>query len=200
MLARYGAESPQLASYILEWSQACAKSSVTGSEDGAPAQARARLAEFCAGVSPLSDVEAANLYKKTARIAFSTKLSEVESAQGVDAALNFAEDYIASAEDPFSMQAGLDYLERIDVLSPPPTLQNAKTRQRMREIYGMARDSYICDAYDGCSASHPLSAKYCLETNCPTLTDYRHQVANHLSRSDLTAFNWYIDAIRSYAR
>lgn len=198
LLARYGPESPQLASYVLEWSHACAQDLSRAEADaGGSSQAGAIMREFCKGVAPISDVESVNIYKQSVRTEFSMKLSQIERTQGVDSALDFAESYIKQAQDPYSVRAGLDYMVRAEVLSPPPSERSVGSERRLREIYEMARDSYICDLYGGCSATSPVSARFCLEVKCPHVTGYRQQVGNQLSRSDLSAFNWYVNAIRT---
>lgn len=198
LLARYGAESPQLASYTLEWSHACAESlSIDDAAGDGSIQAVAIMREFCAGSVPINDVDGAKIFKKTARTEFAMELSQIEMAHGVDSAIDFAEKYIRSAQDPYSVRVGLDYMARTGILFPPASERSVRSEQRLREVYGMARDSYVCDIYGGCSATSPVSARFCLEVKCSHLADYQRQVGSQLSRSDLSAFNWYLSAIRA---
>lgn len=153
------------------------------------------MADFCIGVEPLSDAEAVGIYKRTVRTELSLKLAEIEKAYGVNSALDFAESYIRNAQDPFAVRAGLDYLAQVDVLVPPDAMQHIRDKQRLYEIYHMARNSYICEQYGGCPANSPAAARFCLEINCSEITDYRRQVRGQLSPSELSAFHWYINAI-----
>lgn len=199
----FGKDSPEWNSYALRWAHSCSenlrKAEALRSHEELKAgtsQAIKLFDKFCEGALSYGELEASGAYQKSTRIKFAQRLSDIEEQGGVDAAIDFATDYLRNAEDPSEMRAALDYLQRIELLEAPSSSWMGPEQEAVK-IYEMSRESYICDRHGGCSSGHPLTLEFCIQHGCEKLNSYQMLVMEQLSPADQKLYRWYLSSFRS---